>query len=68
MGLPACVIVMATEDSAVTTGPTGMHVKLHGDVGMFNVRLPGHLLRAFVIAMFCLTCAKTKSRCDVPQS
>lgn len=36
---------METENSAVTTGPTGIHVKLiPGDVGMFNVRLPGHLV------------------------
>ena len=49
---------MATENStvSVTTGPTGMRVKLHGDVGIFNVgnivsmvRLPGHLLRTFLV-------------------
>ena len=49
---------METENSAVTTGPTGIHVKLiRGDVGMFYVRLTGHLfVKQSVPQDFCCSC------------
>lgn len=73
---------METENSAVTTGPTGIHVKLiRGDVGMFNVRLPGHLfvkqsvpqdfccsnMFAYV-SSWCIEEMQTLVYCDMPYS